>query len=574
MYSKQPPKPFCKGNWKLEGMIYIFLITVMIMAAGYIYTFGNTSAIFQEFYSSATHKDLGYLEMRNQANKSTPQQQPAMGNVAMQQVNFMQTIENVHLRSVANIKGLAKDGTLRNVVDLGSGVIIHEQGYVLTNLHIVQNAHKFKITVFNDVNLPEVFKAEVIKTNHQYNLALLKIVSNKTFSPIYMGNSTKNKLGERVFALGNPYGNGLIDVPGLLTMKHQNISVGNTDLQNLYIIDAPINWENSGGPLINMAGEAIGLNMAIYSQGNMEPVYAAVPLRYGFKLFKDVMDKPNNTANLSNVFDGNLPDWNASFGMPAAAGLFMLGLFSGLMSGMLSMGGGLILVSGLIFVFHYGIVIIRPIAFLANFFTSGASAYQYMKSELLDFTKIAYLLPSAIIGLIVGYFVGNNLGMEIIQMIVAIFALLVSLKLIYELLNDDHPEETENANEEPKGSKILYLLGLPMGFFSGVLGISGGVIEVPLQKAVLKTPLKKAIANSSGMIFFTSMLGVFLSLADATLTGSFDWHVPITIALFVIPGTILGGQLGAYLTVRAPMKVVKLVFAVIMMIIAYMMFFN
>ncbi|MBF0275279.1 MAG: TSUP family transporter [Nitrospinae bacterium] len=566
------PKPFCESKWKLEGMVYLFLILFMLGVAIYVYLYGHSTIVFREFFDSSAKEQIHQLQVRNN-NIAFQTNNGQMGNVAMVQVNFMNTIEQVHLKSVVNIKGMPKDGTIGHRVDLGSGVMIHEQGYFLTNYHIVEKAHKFKVTLFNEASLPETYRAKVIKISHKYNLALMKVVSTKVFTPAYMGKISQIKKGEKIFALGNPNGMGLIDIPGTIVRTGQTMTIGSQPIQDLIVVDAKVNWENSGGPLINSRGEAIGICVAIYATNTFEPIYAAIPLKYGFNEFKDVMDKPKNNMNLTNAFDGYVPDWNKGFDFTKTSALFILGLLSGIMSGMLSMGGGLILVSGLIFIFHYGIVLIRPIAYLANFFTSGSSAYQYLKEEIIDFTKITYLLPSAILGLVIGYFVGNEMSMTFIKSILAVFALLVSLKLIYELITDNHLEDMVQGPEDTSVTKFS-VMGLPMGFFSGVLGITGGVIEVPLQRLALKTPLKNAIANSSVMVFFTSTIGIILSLADGAITGTFDWHVPVTIALFVIPGTIIGGQIGAYLTIKAPMQIVKLIFSVIMLIISYTMFFS
>lgn len=560
----EPETSFCETNWKLGGVLCSILVLAMLAYISYIYIFEKKSPLFEEIVNVTLNPKAALM----------PEQQRPDQPIAFQGSNLT-PMEKLFSRSVVNIRGLPKDGSVPTHLDLGSGVLVHSHGYILTNYHIIKHANKFKATVFGQDMTPETFSAELIQTNPDYDLALLKLVSRKYFVPVYMGNLSQTFEGETVYALGNPHGVGLIFNQGSVINPSQILSVDQQPIDSVILVDGKIGWDNSGGPLVNSRGEAIGINVAIYSGNNFQQVNAAIPLPIAVEIFKDMFDPPIDMQSRNPAAHAKLPVKNDGFDLYRSMGLFLLGLFSGIMSGMLSMGGGIILVSGLIFFFHYGIILVRPIAYLANFFTSGASSYRYMQRGLLNFEKVAYLLPSAIVGLIVGYFIGKSLGMNFIQKMLAVFALATSFSLIFEVIRNDHSEkEPQSEADEEASLKKYYFLGLPMGFFSGVLGISGGIVEVPLQKAVLKTPMKKAIANSSGMVFFTSILGVFLSLGDGALTGSFDWHFPILVAMFVIPGAIIGGQFGAYLTLRTPMPIVKLVFATIMFIIALMMFFK
>ncbi|MBO1225259.1 MAG: TSUP family transporter [Candidatus Scalindua sediminis] len=546
-------KPFCEKRWKLEGSIYLILVLAMLGYALYIFYYKEGTQLFYEIV------DRKY-------GKSSESTNPTARHVKGMNVNLMYRIEDIQLESVANIKGVLLKASSSTPVELGSGIVIHRQGYVLTNQHIVEHATNLKVTLLNRKTTPKTYKAVLIKVNDTYDLALLKIVSKKRFTPAFLGSMPNAHKGEKVFALGNPYGKSLVNYPGTVVYSNKTLHINNRNIPSLIIVDNRINWQNSGGPLINSRGETIGVNTAIYSGKTQMSVNAVVPLGVCLDAFKDVMDKPNYITNYNK--EATIFETSAGYGIYKYAGLFLLGFISGIMGGMFSMGGGILLVSGLIFIFHYGIIIIRPIAYIANFFTSGAAVQKYIKEDLMDLKKVSYLLPSALAGMCIGYFIGNLLEMHLVKKIVALFAIFVAIKLIMDLYSIAGVKD----QKEIWNVKRFSFLGFPMGLFSGILGISGGIIEVPLQRTVLKTSLKNAIANSTGMVFFTSILGIFLSLTHGAIMGTFDWHVPVMIAIFVIPGTILGAQLGAYLTIKSPRPVLKLNFAVLMLVLGVIMF--
>ena len=563
---EEPDKPFCKTNWKWEAGLYALLVLSLLSYIGHIYLFESKTPLLQEIRS-----------MTKAPAASTQAKQDEADLLVALQRHPLSPIERMFFRSVVNLKGMPKGGSDTGFMDLGSGIMLEEHGYVLTNYHLVKDATKFQVSVFNAKMHAETYVAEMIQGNPVNDLALMKIVSRKVFTPIYVGKSNPVYAGEPVYTIGNPYGAGIGINQASVVEPSQTLLVNDKDYDALIILDGAVNWENSGGPLINSKGEAVGINTAIYSL-NGQPVSAAIPINEALKVFQDIIGQGFDIPNMATTTTEVIALSNSPLEVYQWVALFFLGLFSGVMTGMLSMGGGVILVSGLIYFFHYGLVLIRPIAYLSNFFTSGGSAYKYLRTGTLDLQKITYLVPAAFFGMFLGYFVGKVLGMVLIQKILGVFAFLTSLVLLYEVFNaNGYAEKGKKEGNEKEGSPTLknaYLLGVPMGFFSGVLGISGGVVEVPMQKAIMKVPMKKAIANASGIVFLTSIFGTFLSLGDGAITGSFDWQFPVLVAIFVIPGSIIGGQLGAYLTLKIPTQIVKLVFSVVMLAISFMIFFR
>ncbi|MBF0444825.1 MAG: sulfite exporter TauE/SafE family protein [Magnetococcales bacterium] len=115
------------------------------------------------------------------------------------------------------------------------------------------------------------------------------------------------------------------------------------------------------------------------------------------------------------------------------------------------------------------------------------------------------------------------------------------------------------------------ILGLPMGIISGILGITGGVVEVPLQRYIAGVPLRNAIANSAVLVFFASIVGSAVALTHGVQSGSFSLETPLFMALILIPGAYIGGLIGAWLTTVVSLNILRWLYAVLMFGVAVRM---
>ncbi|RVT87438.1 DegQ family serine endoprotease [Rhodobacteraceae bacterium CCMM004] len=141
---------------------------------------------------------------------------------------------------------------------LGSGFVISEDGYIVTNNHVIDGADEINIEFFNG----EELVAEIIGTDPNTDIALLKVASDAPLKPVPWGDSDSMRVGDWVMAMGNPLGQGFSVSAGIVSARNRALSGTYDD----YIqTDAAINRGNSGGPLFNMEGEVIGVNTAILS---------------------------------------------------------------------------------------------------------------------------------------------------------------------------------------------------------------------------------------------------------------------------------------------------------------------
>ena len=160
---------------------------------------------------------------------------------------------------------------------IGSGVIIDEDGYVLTNLHVVRRASRTQVKLWDG---REYEALPIVATPHS-DVALLKIQAKpgEKFKAVKFASDDDLLLGETVLALGDPFGLGGSVTKGILSSKTRRPAAGgeSLDINDWLQTDAAINPGNSGGPLINLRGELIGLNVAVYREG--QGIGFAIPVK-------------------------------------------------------------------------------------------------------------------------------------------------------------------------------------------------------------------------------------------------------------------------------------------------------
>jgi len=142
---------------------------------------------------------------------------------------------------------------------LGSGFFINAQGYIVTNNHVVENAREVTVSLKNGDQL----EAEIVGTDEQTDLAVLKVKKSGTYPFVEFATKAKPRVGDWVVAVGNPFGLGGTATAGIVSADGRELLGGNYN--DFIQIDAPINRGNSGGPTFNLNGEVIGVNTAIFS---------------------------------------------------------------------------------------------------------------------------------------------------------------------------------------------------------------------------------------------------------------------------------------------------------------------
>ena len=168
---------------------------------------------------------------------------------------------------------------------LGSGVIVDEEGYILTNYHVVQRAEKLEVKLADG----GTFKAEVVGTDPKTELAVIRIKGAPENLPtVKLGDSDVLAVGDWVLAIGNPFGFAQTVSAGIVSGKGRVL--GMAQYENMIQTDAAINPGNSGGPLVNLRGEVVGINTAIYSPtGGNQGLGFAIPAKMALEVLPSLM---------------------------------------------------------------------------------------------------------------------------------------------------------------------------------------------------------------------------------------------------------------------------------------------
>ncbi len=268
---------------------------------------GFTFWVINYFSTHPTHSSLNNpsssQNIMHSVNYST-------NNVNLLHNDFSATVEKsintvVHIRTITEKANLIYNpfqswffGTQPHIQPYiqqgsGSGVIISDNGYIVTNNHVIKDADKIEVTL----NDKRTYTAQLIGTDPSTDLAVLKI-DEKNLSFIIFGNSDEIKVGEWVLAVGNPFNLYSTVTAGIISAKGRNIHViennpesNNFPIESFIQTDAAVNSGNSGGALVNINGELIGINTAIASNNGAYQGYAfAIPVNVVKKVVSDIIE--------------------------------------------------------------------------------------------------------------------------------------------------------------------------------------------------------------------------------------------------------------------------------------------
>ncbi len=196
------------------------------------------------------------------------------------------------------------------VSGLGSGFIISPDGYVVTNYHVVKGAEKVTVKLSNG----DEYEAKIVGTDEKTELALLKIDA-KGLPYLTWGDSSKIRVGEWVLAIGNPFGYEYTVTAGIISAKGRQLDLA--EYSDFIQTDAAINRGNSGGPLVNLKGEVIGINTAIAITSNYAPVFSgigfAIPSNIAKKVINDLKTKGRVERGYLGVYLQNVNEKIAKF---------------------------------------------------------------------------------------------------------------------------------------------------------------------------------------------------------------------------------------------------------------------
>lgn len=270
---------------KFASIFLISLLSGTITLAGYKFFIESTN---QAPLTNTTYQSTNSFSKQNRQLSNID-----FTEAAESTVHAVVHVKNVSYRTTPNNPLLEffygyKSGQTQAQIGMGSGVIISEDGYIVTNNHVIAEASELEITLNNN----KAYKAKLIGTDKAMDIALLKIDSQDKLPYLVFGDSDEIHLGEWVLAVGNPYNLTSTVTAGIISAKARNLT--KSGIQSFIQTDAVVNPGNSGGALVNSRGELIGINTMISSTTGSYVGYSfAVPSNVTRKIIEDILEFGN-----------------------------------------------------------------------------------------------------------------------------------------------------------------------------------------------------------------------------------------------------------------------------------------
>ncbi len=270
-----------RGKGIVAVMLILTLLNMMLFAGAFV-----MGTQFGKSGSRVNSKQDLVDKMRQEPDKKGEGEAPA-GEV-MDTAEIARTVGPAVVGITSEVEGgQGLFGGLTQSSSEGSGIILSEDGYIVTNNHVVENSNAVVVTL----NTGAEYEAEVIGVDEQTDLAVIKIEAEEDLTVATLGDSSKLEVGERVVAIGNPMGLEFFGsvTQGIVSAVNRTISIGNRTM-DLIQTDAAINSGNSGGALINAYGEVIGINSVKLASTGVEGMSFAIPISEANPIIADLLE--------------------------------------------------------------------------------------------------------------------------------------------------------------------------------------------------------------------------------------------------------------------------------------------
>ncbi|MCI0499268.1 MAG: sulfite exporter TauE/SafE family protein [Planctomycetales bacterium] len=255
--------------------------------------------------------------------------------------------------------------------------------------------------------------------------------------------------------------------------------------------------------------------------------------------------------------------------------LFIIGLSAGLLGGLLGIGGSIVIIPALTFLYGENQHLYQAAAILCNFFVSASAVIAHWKAETFDRAVLKWLTPLAMAGILAGvalsncsFFAGSNsyllaraFGAFLVYVVV------YNLRRLYLSWFGKIPVVHGSAAASPAHSLLSAFCGAATGLAAGLLGIGAGTVATPMQQFFLRVPLRQAMSNSAATIVCIAWLGGLYKNLTLPQHGLEIADSP-NIAVWVIPGSIVGGYIGGHLMHILPKNLVRGAFILVCILAA------
>lgn len=301
---------------------------VLVSALGGILTLGAYKLLIEDNQKVVlTAQESPALITTNTSGIYKAYENPDFTNAAENTVNTV-----VHVKNLAVSRGQMSfedfffgRRSQRAEIGTGSGVIISADGYIVTNNHVIDNSQELSVTLNNN----KTYDAEIVGSDPNTDIALLKIEADEDLPYITFGDSDESKIGEWVLAVGNPFNLTSTVTAGIISAKARDLSGRSS--QSFIQTDAAVNPGNSGGALVNTQGQLIGINTAITSQTGSYVGYSfAVPSNIAKRVIEDIIEYGDVQNGILGITGTALNSNSAEeFGINDTEGVYVSGVVEG-----------------------------------------------------------------------------------------------------------------------------------------------------------------------------------------------------------------------------------------------------
>ncbi|MCL7762842.1 trypsin-like peptidase domain-containing protein [Polaribacter sp. Z014] len=273
---------------KILSLLGVAILGGAITLGGYKMLFNENAVVERSISQPIKTVTASYNPVLNKVNETSGSVDLTVA--AENTVHAVVHVKNTAIRTQVNpmdiFFGNGNGARKFEQVGTGSGVIISQDGYIVTNNHVIDGASEIEITLNNR----QKYEAKLVGTDKENDIALLKIDADFDLPYIPFANSDNIKIGEWVLAVGNPYNLTSTVTAGIVSAKGRDLE-GNSSIDSFIQTDAAVNPGNSGGALVNTRGELVGINTAITSKtGSFIGYSFAVPSNIAKKVIDDLLE--------------------------------------------------------------------------------------------------------------------------------------------------------------------------------------------------------------------------------------------------------------------------------------------
>ncbi|MFQ5491765.1 MAG: sulfite exporter TauE/SafE family protein [Phycisphaerae bacterium] len=255
--------------------------------------------------------------------------------------------------------------------------------------------------------------------------------------------------------------------------------------------------------------------------------------------------------------------------------LSLVGLLAGAAGGLLGIGGSIVMIPAMNELFGLDQHLHQAAAMIVTLFVVAPATWQHARANAIDWQVVQRMAPAAVVSVLVGvaisesgFFAGDGQ-----RYLVGLFGLFLAYAGLADAVRlyaaAKHPPAHEQTRRVTVGASAA--IGALAGLVGGLLGVGGGVVMVPLQRRLLKIPIRQAIANSAATIIALSTVGACMKNYAVMTSQPHDWWKPLALAGVLAPMAVVGATVGSKLTHSLPIRPLRWAFIILLWVIAVRM---